>query len=467
MVEQIAGVQAVARSIDKTERLSLGSKLAFGAGELAPSLVATVLAFFQLFFLTTVAGLNPAAAGSILLIVKIWDAITDPIVGWLSDRTRSRLGRRRPWILYGTLPLAITFVLQWLVPPFAGTERFFYYLVAAMLFSLAFTVVSIPYNALAPALSRDYDEGTSLTAFRSAFSIGASMLAGALHQGVVNAFGDVQVGYMAAAIVWGLCCVPPLLWCFLGTRERYQGDAKEQAMPIAAQLRAVAHNKPYLVVVGLYLCSWLSVQMTSTVLIFYITYWFQTPTLIVPMLLSVQIASFIFLFGWNAASRWMGKRAVYITGILFLLLVQVALFFVPSDRPMVALALVALGGVGVAVAYLIPWSMMPDVIAYDELINGKRREGMFYGLMILAQKLGLALALFAVGLALQLQGFDQTLAPGQQSAPALFAIRLLVGPIPAAVVAVGLVLATMYPITRAKHVEMMAQLQERRMGREA
>ena len=442
-------------------RLTLASKLAFGAGELPASLTATVLAFFQLFFLTTVAGLSPAAAGAILLIVKIWDALNDPVIGWLSDRTRSRYGRRRPWILFGALPLAATFALQWVVPPLDGVGRFCYYLVTAMLFSLALTAVSIPYNALTPALSTGYDEGTSLTAFRSAFSLLASIAVGALHQPVVDRFADARAGYVAAAVLWSVCCVPPLLWCFLGTRERAQ-PTPAPAATFAAQLRAALGSRPFLVVMGLYLCSWLGVQITSAVLVFYLTYWFQRPGLIVPALLAVQLTAFVFLFVWSAASRRLGKRTVYVAGSTLLLVVQASLFFVPAERPDLALALIGLAGAGVAVAYLVPWSMMPDVVAHDELTSGERREGVFYGLMVFAQKLGLALGLFAVGLGLELQGFDQALAAGEQPATALLAIRLLVGPIPALVRVGGLALAAIYPISRARHAEMMAELETRR-----
>lgn len=155
------------------ERLSFPTKLAFGAGDLGQGMVATIISFLQLLFLTTVAGLNPAAAGTILLIVRLWDAINDLLIGWLSDKTQSRHGRRRSWILYGTIPFVLTFFLLWIVPPFDSTGLFLYYLAVNFLFSIAFTSVSVPYTALTPDMTQDYDERTGSMHFGSPLALAA------------------------------------------------------------------------------------------------------------------------------------------------------------------------------------------------------------------------------------------------------------------------------------------------------
>jgi GPH family glycoside/pentoside/hexuronide:cation symporter len=161
------------------ERLPLSSKLAFGAGDLGPAIATNIASFFQHFFLTTVAGISPLAAGTILLVVKLWDSVNDPLMGWLTDKTVSRHGRRRPWLLYGAVPFGLLFFLQWLVPPLGDAGKIAYYLLIALLFDTAFTVVNVPYTALTPELTRDYDERTSLNSYRFAFSIGGSVVGGA------------------------------------------------------------------------------------------------------------------------------------------------------------------------------------------------------------------------------------------------------------------------------------------------
>ncbi len=461
----------VANSPPPPARLPSRVKLAFGAGDLGPAVATIILSFFQLFFLTTVAGLRPAVAGSIVLIVKIWDALNDPLVGWLSDRTRSRFGRRRPWILFGALPFGGIFFLQWVVPPFDDTGKFLYYLIVALLFSIAFTAVNVPYTALTPELTPDYDERTSLTAYRFAFSIGGSVVAGVLHQVIVRRFcadpnacqiEETRLGYMVAAAIWSITILPFFIWCFAGTHEQYQTSGTYSGASLLTQVAQAFHNRPYLFVIGIYLCSWLAVQMTASVLAFYITFWIQRPDLIPVMLAAVQGSAWIWLFIWNAVSARLGKRAVYMIGMCFWIGVQLVLFFVQPDQVALAVVLGFLAGIGIATAYLIPWSMMPDVIEYEELRTGERREGVFYGFMVFLQKLGLALGLFLVSLALEWQGFDQYAPIGQQPESALIAIRVMLGPLPAIVLILGIVLTAFYPITRATHARTLAQLQERR-----
>lgn len=455
------------------EKLPLRMKLAFGAGDIGPAIATIIISFFQLFFLTTVAGLRADLAGTILLVAKIWDAINDPIIGWLSDRTRSRFGRRRPWLLFGAVPFGIIFLLQWLVPPFDDTGKFIYYLAMTMLFSIAFTVVNVPYTALTPELTPNYDERTNLNSFRFAFSIGGSLIAGSLHPLIVGSFcadpeacraAEAQIGYAVSGAVWGACCVPFFLWCFAGTRERYHPPSDTPALGVVAQVRTALSNRPYQFVIGIYLCSWLAVQGTAAVLTFFVTFWLQQPRLIPAALLAVQGTAFVFLFVWSAVSRRIGKQAVYIIGMVFWIGVQAVLFFVQPDQVVLAIMLAALAGVGVSTAYLIPWSMLPDVIEYDELRTGERREGVFYGFMVFLQKVGLALGLFLVGYVLAQAGFDEAAPAGQQPESALTAIRVMIGPAPAIPLVLGILLTAFYPITRQRHTEMRAQLDQRRDG---
>ncbi len=461
------------------DRLSLATKLAFGAGDLAPAIATIIISFFQFFFLTTVAGLSPLAAGSIRTILTVWDAVNDPVIGWLSDRTRSRWGRRRPWILFGAVPFGIAFFLQWVVPPFDTNGKFIYYIFVGILLNIFFTVVNVPYTALTPELTQDYDERTSLNAYRFAFSIGGSLIIGVLHPIVVGMFADPIVGYAVAGAIWGAVCVPPLLWCFAGTRERYQSDVEESGNVIE-QVRSALQNRPYLFVIGIYLFSWLAIQVTSAVLVPYVVFWlgsapqfpltalgitFSKADDIVPiMLLAVQGSALIFLFVWSAVCKRIGKKAVYMIGMVFWIAVQGVLFFVQPDQVGLAIIMAVLAGVGIATGYIIPWSMMPDVIEYDELRTGKRREGIYYGLMVLLQKFGLAIGLFIVGATLQATGFSGDLPAGQQPASALLALRWMIGPVPTIVLIMGMILTAFYPLTKQKHAEILAQLAARKKG---
>lgn len=451
-----------------TERLPLATKLAFGAGDLAPAIATIIPSFFQFFFLTNIAGLNPFVAGTIRAILTVWDAVNDPLVGWLSDRTRSRLGRRRPWILYGAVPFGVIYALQWVVPPFGEAGKFIYYLVVGLLFNMAFTIVNVPYTALTAELTNDYDERTSLNAYRFAFSVGGSLIAGALHPMIVEQYSNPTTGYLVSGMVWGGLCILPFLWCVAGVRERPLPDTAEQQLSIWEQFRTALSNQPYLFVIGIYLFSWLAVQFTSAIIVPYVTFWLQRTDLIPVSLLAVQGSAFVWLFLWSVISRRIGKKMVYILGMCFWVLVQALLFFVQPDQANLALGLAVLAGIGISTAYIVPWSMLPDAVDIDELQSGQRREGVFYGLIVLLQKFGLAIGQFLMGLLLAQAGYISNEASNVSSEvivqpeSALFAMRLQIGPVPAIMLIIGMVIAFYYPIDKQRHAEIQAELAARR-----
>ncbi len=470
---------SVPSATPKREKLSFSTKLAYGAGDLGPAITANIGVFFALFFFTNVAGLSAGLAGSILMIGKIWDAINDPMVGVLSDRTKSRWGRRLPWMLYGAIPFGIFFFLQWVVPHFSADKSanqlglFWYYVIIAIIFNTFYTAVNLPYTALTPELTQDYDERTSLNSFRFTFSIGGSIASLILAQLI---FAQLKIPaeqqYLVLAGICTVLSVLPLFLCVFGVRDRVLGFETQHSdtqqpehIPLSEQLRIALSNRPFLFVVGIYLFSWLGVQVTASILPYFVVNWMRLPEAEFPKVaIAVQGTALVMLFVWSAASERFGKKAVYFMGMILWIIAQAGLFFLQRDQVGLMYVLAVMAGFGVSTAYLIPWSMMPDVIELDELTTGQRREGMFYGFMVLLQKVGLAVGLFIVGQSLQWAGFIETV-PGQptptQPASALLAIRIAIGPLPTLALIFGLILAYFYPITREVHAEILLKLKER------
>ncbi len=452
-----------------SERVPLVTKLAFGSGDVGPAIATAIMSFFLLYFFTDVARIGVAAAGLILLISKIWDAFNDPIIGTLSDRVHTRWGRRRPWFLFGAVPFGLTFFLLFLVPPFGETGKVVYFLVVTLVLDTMFTIVNVPYTALTPELSRDYDERTSLNSYRFAFSITAGLIAAVLHPiivGTVAQSSSQQMGYAVSAFIFAILCTIPFFFAFWGTYERHTAE-EEESMPFLEGVKVAFGNRAFRYVTGIYLLSWLVVQTVSTIVIYFMTYWLRRPDMVSLVILSVQGSALIWLFIWTAVSRRVGKKGVYYRGMIFWIVVSFGLFLVqPSWPSWVIVVLGVLAGVGVATAYLVPWAMLPDVIEEDELETGKRREGVFYGFFVLLQKLGLALGLFLVSQALNLAGYitppANVTTPIEQPDSALFAIRLMIGPVPALILAAGMLLVYLYPITKAKHEETLRELARRR-----
>ena len=460
----------------QTEKLNFWTKLAYGAGDLGPAICANIQVFFLLYFFTNVAGLSASIAGSILMIGKISDAVNDPIIGVMSDRTVHPWGRRYPWMVFGAIPFGILFFLQWIVPTTNQSFLFWYYVVIAVLFNIAYTIVNLPYAALTPELTQDFHERTSLNSFRFAFSIGGSILSLVIAQLIFSIFKDNPIQhYLVLGIVCAIIAVLPIYWCFFGTRDRaVSNNTKKEEynntnLSIVEQIRIAFSNRPFLFIIGIYLCSWLGVQLTASILPYFVIYWMQLPEGTFPQVaIAVQGTALIMLFVWSFVSKKVGKKAVYFMGICLWIIAQGGLFFTQPGQVGLMYFLAVIAGFGVSTAYLVPWSMIPDVIDLDELNTGQRREGIFYSFMVFLQKIGLAIGLFLVGVALDIAGFIETIpgeTPPTQPDSALLAVRIAIAPLPTIFLIVGLLLAYFYPITREVHNEILLKLRNDKPNR--
>ena len=453
-------------------KLTLPVKLAYGAGDLGAGLTSQFLAFFLLIFLIDVAGMSPIVAGSVLALGKIWDAVNDPLVGLLSDRTKTRWGRRYPWMFLTAIPFGISYFLVWIAPFGPGTSdaaKFWYYVVITTIFQVFFTTTNLPYTTLTAEMTRDYDERTELTSFRLAFSIAggvAILIAAGIFGQLIP---DDAERYRALGILGGAVSTLSIYWCIFGTYGFMEKKAKAAGRSLNAiadieeesffqQLKIVMSNRPFLFVVGIYLFSWLALQITAAVIPFYAKFWMGVDENLVALI--VQGVAIFMMFVCAALSKRIGKKNLYFLGSGIWILVQIGLFFLQPGQTSFLYGLCILAGFGVATAYVVPWSILPDVIELDELNTGCRREGTFYAFMTLLQKIGLALGIFLVGAALEASGFDDEAV--QQSASALNAIRFFMGPVPLVLLICGVVLIYFYPITREVHAEIMLKLAERK-----
>lgn len=460
------------------EKLDVSTKLAFGIGDFGTAVSANILAFFQFNFLTDVAQLSPILASSIRSIAGIWDAINDPLVGVLSDRTNTKWGRRYPWMVVGAVPLGIFFFLTWFVPRFSDnaatqeTSLFWFYVIVSIFFNAAYTAVNLPYTALTPELTDDYNERTSLNQFRFTFSIGASILSLIFAYLVIANVEDPAQQFLFIGAICAIFCIIPPYICIWGTHRRIAQtqsqlgivDAPTPPEPYWQQLRSAFSNRPFLCVIGIYFFSWIALQNTAAVIPFFVDTVMGLPDSHKATLpLAVQGTAIVLLGLWGFVSRRAGKKAAYFLGTGIWIIAQLGLVFLPPGQVGFMYLLAVLAGFGVSTTYLVPWSMLPDVIEYDELRTGQRREGIFYSFMVLLQKIGLALGQLLLGLALNVTGYDGSLA--EQPPSAIWAIRLAIGPLPMVFLVLGIIVAYLYPITESVYAEILLQLRERREAR--
>lgn len=452
-------------------------KIIYGAGDSGFSLTSTALALLYLDFLVSVVGLDPRLAGISIGLGRIWDAFNDLVIGTLSDRTRSRWGRRRPYLLFGALPFGVAFILMWVVPAMPSqTALLIYYTAMYILFDTFFTLVNVPYIALTPELAPGYDERTSLHSYRMAFSIGFGLLGAVAPLAIVDAIAGAGVGgpalhsaYMVMATLLGLASVLPVWLVFAVVRER--PEFQDLPTPgLVDSFRMAASNKAFLIVAGVYLLTWMPIDLIQFVLVFLIRDYFRLDG-------GARDLIFLLLFGvgvlalplWVWISHRLDKPRAYQLGMAFLAVVLLALSFMPPGRANLVFLLAALAGIGVSAAHAIPLAILPDVIDWDELRRAQRQEAAYYSVITLIQKLVGAVTITLTGTLLSASGYvaNANLVDGLQPATALGTIRFLAGPLPAVFFVAGIILVSFYPITRARHARILSLLAKRRAQRAA
>ena len=446
-------------------KLTRGKKLMYGVGDIGFSLTSTILGVYFLFFMIEVVGLRPGIAAIPILVGKIWDFVNDPIFGHISDRTRTRWGRRRPYLLFGALPLAFTFTMLWYKPGYESTAALVaYYSVAYIIFEASATMLYMPYFALTPELTSDYDERTSLTSYRMFFSILGSLLAFTVPSIIVGEFTPENAPkVLLMGAIFGLVSALPMFITFFGTEEREDYSDLEKPT-IFESLKSVWKNIPFRYGLGIFLATWISVDILQSSLLFYVKFVVQREAQNEIIMATIFVVAMFALPIWNWVSNRWSKRHAYMYGIAFWGVVQLALITMGPSTPLsIILVLCSMAGIGVAAAHVLPWAILPDAIEWYEYQTGERHEGMFYSITTLARKITSAGTVPLIGLVLEITGYQPNLA--QQSVEAVKGIKMVIGPIPAVLLALGIFIAYKYPLDRQDFLKIVEELKRRRAAR--
>jgi GPH family glycoside/pentoside/hexuronide:cation symporter len=443
------------------DKLSIWTKLAYGVGDFGFSFTDTTLGVLFAIFLVDVVGLLPRMAALAVFIGKSWDYINDPIVGYLADRTRTRWGRRRPYLIFGFIPFGLAFMLLWWRPPFEGQWALVaYYAIAYFLYDSILTVVSMPYFALTPELTQDYDERTSLTSYRMAFSLLGGLVAFIVPLMIIgpmrpeNADRVFQMG-----MIFAIASALPLLLTFFGTREKAEYEHQEQPS-LRESLRAVRKNRPFWFAVGIFLFTWTAIEIVQNMLLFFLKYRMELEAESDLVAGAVFITALLVLPFWVWASQKTDKRKAYIVGMFFFMGVMTVMIFIdPSLGFPVVVSLAALAGVGISAVHVLTWAMIPDAVEVDELESGARHEGMFYALVTLFRKVASSIAIPLTLLVLDMSRFVSN--ADVQPASAVWAIRILIGPVPSILLLGGILFARFYPLSREIHAATREQIATR------
>ena len=445
----------------ETKKLPLWFKILFSTGDLTTNSFQAVILFYQLYFLTDVAGLRPGYAAWTIAIGRLWDAVNDPLFGVLSDRIKSRWGRRRVLLLFGAVPLGLTFMLMWLIPDTSQVGLVVFYALTFIVFDTCYTAVHVGYNALTPVVTKDYDERSSLNGYRMFFgltgSLGAIILATLLGDLVANQ----QQLFLYIGIGLGLFNIIPPLIVFILTKE-FQTNLAATPLPPLAAFKETVKNRSFQMVVGLYLFSWTTASMMAAVLVYFANYYLLIPEQANYYVLAAQGSAILFIpIVVLMAHRLDKRRTFMINNALWFVLLLFLFGIQPAQTGLVYL-LAGLAGLGIATVYVIPWAMIPDIIEDDELKTGQRREGSYYALVSFFQKLGTGAALWIMGQIFEWAGYINPTADGVlpvQPDTAVLVIRLFMSIVPAMLLLIAIAFAWKYPLTREKHRSLLEQLE--------
>ena len=437
-------------------------KWIYGSGDLGFSLTSTIVGAYFAIFLTDVVGVSARIAAMAIFIGRTWDYINDPLFGYITDRTRTRWGRRRPYLLFGPIPFAIVFTLLWWKPPIQGDIPLaIYYAFAYILYDAVVTLVYMPFIALTPDLTSDYDERTSINSVRAFFSILGSLLAFTIPLMLIQSFApDHASDVFKMGLLFGMISVVPLFLVFLGTRER--PEFMHQDKPgLKESLKASIQNKPFIFSAGIYLFTWISVDLLQTIMLYFIKYVVERESNSNVILATIFAVGICALPLWVWISRRLNKRLAYIAGMAFLAVVLLVLVSLTPATPLsLILMLSVLAGIGISAAHVIPWAIIPDAIEYGELKTGKRYEGVFYSLISLAQKVASSFAIPIALIILDATGYIPNGAA--QPTSAILGIRVVTGPIPALMITLGILFAILYPLGRESYTRIALELEEKR-----
>jgi len=447
------------------QKLSMGFKFRYGLADLGFSLITSAMQFFLLYYYTDVAGINPALAGVALMVGKItWDAFNDPLFGYWSDRTRSRFGRRRIYMVIGAVPLGIAAWLMFSLPVgLTGVPAFLAVLLSFWLVDTFHTMTCTPYYALTPELTRDYSERAGLTSIRMVYSVVGYILGAALTTILAGTFRssglDLQQAWSATGAVFGAIAIITILVTTLSIKERPELAGEPSRLPPVKAVLTAFKNRPFIVLMIAFVLSSFSFTVLTALVPYFIQYQLDMKDQVSYVLLAMLVTIGIFLIPAKLVSDKINKGPAYALGLFIASAAIITGFFFPyGPSPWIYLVAVVVG-IGFSAQWVFPWSMLPDVVEYDEKMTGERREGIYYGLWAFLSKFTSALGVAVCGWALQWFGYVPNAA---QTTSALFGIRFFFAVVPAVVLLLSLPFLIRYPITRKSHAALLQELADRK-----
>jgi len=469
------------------QKISLKEKVGYGFGDAASSMFWKIFGMYSLFFYTDVFGITAAAAGTMFLVARLWDSFFDVFVGIISDRTKSRYGKYRPFLLWFAIPFAVMGAITFFAPDFGQTAKLVYAYITYSLMMIVYSLINVPYASLLGAISSDPVERNSLSSYRMSFAFIGSFVTFMLLQPLIDFFAKTfgtstvaktthavastvstsPVGWVMGVGTIGIICIVLFLLCFSWTKERVVQIESEENVSIKQDLKNLFHNAPWWILVATGLAALLFNAVRDSVAIYFFrdyvkasykmagTGWDMTTI----YFLVGQAANLIGVMMAPSISAKYGKKRTYMIAILIAGVLSTGFYFIPNNITWI-LAFQFI--ISLFAGYVLPllWSMFADIVDHQELLTGRRATGLIFSSSSMSQKLGWALGSAMSGWILAV--FKYAPDALQQSSETLFGEHIMISLMPAVCAVLAFVGMLFYPLSDKKVKEISEQLNLKR-----
>lgn len=456
-------------------KLPFKEKIFYGFGDLASVLYWQTFMLYFTYFYTDVFLIPAQIAATMFLLSRVWDAVNDPMMGMIADRTKTRWGHFRPYLLWICVPFAIVGVLTFTVPDFDLAGKIIWAYATFILIMMLYTAINIPYTALLGVISPNSDERTTVSSVKFLFAFGAGIIVSATLLPMVKAFGgnNEAKGWQLSFVVYGIAAIIFFLIAFFGTKERVQ-PPKTQKSSIKQDLKELITNKPWLILLATTITFILFVAVRGSVTVHYFKYFVGTQTLTLPGLGKAnydfetltsayntvgQISAFIGVLMVSWVAKKIGKKKAFIYIFSIAIVSTAAIYFLKPDQIGLLFLLQITGSITGGPLSVLIWAMYADTADYNEWKRGRRTTGLIFSASTMSQKFGWALgAWVALNLMAQI-GFQPN---AQQTSESLNGLILLFSLIPAGFGVLATLIVLTYPISDKQIAEIGAELELRR-----
>lgn len=416
--------------------------VAYASGDFALNLAWQMTGIFSLIYLTDVYRLSAASAGAIFLVSRVVDAVCDPLIGWISDHTKTKAGSYRPYLLLGSIPLGVTLILLFWSPDLDSGARVIYAGGIYIAFMISYSLVGTPFGALLPTLTRDQRSRSRLASLRFAFAMFGLVAVAGLTPAVVSAAPTPQIGYRIAAIVFGLALIGVFAICYRGTTEKFRHfDTSQHGT--RQSVRAVLGNGPLLIVIAALLFLLGDLTLITGSVTYTYTYRFHAPAAVGLFLIVFALSGAAATFLVPRLRRRFESRTIAMSGLALVGLASLAWLLLPP-QPLFSLPIAALDGAGIVATAACVLSMIADAVDYGQAKTGVQAAGLASAAYSLVTKLAAALGGLAIAELLAAAGYMPNVA---QSPAVLTTMELTITVLPAISSAAAIVILIFYPLT--------------------